>query len=50
VQAGRFDDARVRDEIAGVDAGDEAKEVFADVALSVPFKEFLTPTAYDHLT
>ena len=49
VQAGRFDEARVRDEIAQVDAGDEAKEVFADVALSVPFKEFLTPTAYDHL-
>jgi malate synthase len=49
VQAGRFDEARVRDEIAKVDAGDEAKEVFADVALSVPFKEFLTPTAYDHL-
>ncbi|HEY3962366.1 MAG TPA: malate synthase A [Gaiellaceae bacterium] len=49
VQAGRFDAGRVRDEIAQVDAGDEAKEVFADVALAVPFKEFLTPTAYDHL-
>jgi malate synthase len=49
VQAGRFDEARVREEIAKVDAGDEAKEVFADVALSIPFKEFLTPTAYDHL-
>ena len=49
VQAGRFDEQRVRDEIAQVDAGDEAKEVFADVALSVPFKDFLTPTAYDHL-
>ena len=49
VQAGRFDEARVKDEIAQVDAGEEAKEVFADVALSVPFKDFLTPTAYDHL-
>ncbi|HKU59562.1 MAG TPA: hypothetical protein VJP39_08160, partial [Gaiellaceae bacterium] len=49
VQAGRFDEQRVRDEIAQIDAGDEAKEVFADVALSVPFKEFLTPTAYEHL-
>jgi malate synthase len=49
VQAGRFDEARIREEIASVEAGDEAKEVFADVALSVPFKEFLTPTAYDHL-
>jgi malate synthase len=49
VQAGRFDEARVRGEIERVDAGDEAKEVFADVALSVPFKDFLTPTAYDHL-
>jgi malate synthase len=49
VQAGRFDDARVRAEIDGVEASQEAKEVFADVALSVPFKDFLTPTAYDHL-
>ncbi len=49
VQAGRFDEAHVRDEIAAVDAGQEAKDIFADVALSVPFKEFLTPTAYDHL-
>ena len=28
---------------------DEAKEVFADVALSTPFKEFLTTSAYDRL-
>jgi hypothetical protein len=49
VQAGRFDADRVRAEIAQIDAGDEAKEVFADVALAVPFKDFLTPTAYDHL-
>jgi malate synthase len=49
VQAGRFDEPRVRMEIEQVEASDEAKEVFADVALSVPFKDFLTPTAYDHL-
>jgi malate synthase len=50
VQAGRFDEARVRAEIAAVDAGDEAKEVFADVALTVPLKDFLTISAYDRLT
>jgi malate synthase len=49
VQAGRFDEARVRDEIAKVEAADAAKEVFADVALSVPFKDFLTTSAYDRL-
>ena len=47
VQAGRFDEARVREEIAAVDAADAAKEVFADVALSVPLKDFLTVSAYD---
>jgi malate synthase len=49
VQAGRFDEARVREEIALVDASDKAKEVFADVALSVPLKDFLTTEAYDLL-
>jgi malate synthase len=49
VQAGRFDEARVRAEIASVEAGDEAKELFAEVALTVPLMEFLTPTAYEHL-
>jgi malate synthase len=49
VQAGRFDEQRVRTEIAAVDASDQAKEVFADVALSVPFKDFLTTSAYDRL-
>jgi malate synthase len=49
VQAGRFDEPRIRDEIAQVDASDEAKEVFADVALSVPLKDFLTTSAYDRL-
>jgi malate synthase len=49
VQAGRFDDKRVRSEIGRVEASDEAKDVFAEVALTVPFKDFLTPTAYDRL-
>ena len=49
VQAGRFDEAQVRAEIAAVDAGAEAKELFAEVALTVPFMDFLTPTAYGHL-
>jgi malate synthase len=49
IQAGRFDETRVRSEIAAVDASDVAKEVFADVALSVPLKEFLTTTAYERL-
>ncbi|HST19205.1 MAG TPA: malate synthase A [Gaiellaceae bacterium] len=49
VQAGRFDESRVREEIAKIDASDAAKEVFADVALSVPLKDFLTTTAYDRL-
>jgi malate synthase len=50
VQAGRFDEARVRREIAAIDASDDAKEVFADVALSTPFKDFLTTTAYERLS
>jgi malate synthase len=49
VQSGRFDEARVREEIGLVEASDEAKEVFADVALSVPLKDFLTTEAYDLL-
>jgi malate synthase len=49
VQAGRFDEERVRTEIAAVEASDQAKEVFADVALTVPFREFLTTSAYDRL-
>jgi malate synthase len=49
VQSGRFDEARVHDEIAKVEASDAAKEVFADVALSVPLKDFLTTEAYGKL-
>ncbi len=49
VRAGRFDEARVREEIDRIDATPQAKEVFADVALSVPLKDFLTLSAYDLL-
>jgi malate synthase len=49
VNAGRFTAERVRDEIAAVDAGDGAKELFAEVALGDPFVEFLTLPAYERL-
>jgi len=49
VQAGRFDEERARREIDAVEASAEAKELFAEVALTVPFMDFLTPTAYQHL-
>jgi malate synthase len=49
VQSGRFDEARVREEITQIEASDAAKNVFADVALTVPMKDFLTVTAYDLL-
>jgi malate synthase len=46
VQAGRFAETRVRAEIEAVEASEQAKEVFANVALSVPLKDFLTTEAY----
>jgi malate synthase len=49
VKAGRFTPERVREEIAAVDAGDAAKELFAEVALGDPFVEFLTLPAYELL-
>jgi malate synthase len=49
VQSGRFDAERVRAEVAQVEASDAAKEVFLDVALTVPLKDFLTLAAYDRL-
>jgi malate synthase len=49
VQDGRFESGRVRAEIEQVDAGAPAKQVFADVALSDSFVEFLTLPAYDLL-
>jgi malate synthase len=49
VRAGRFDRERVRAEVAGVEAGDDAKEVFEQVALADEFVEFLTFPAYERL-
>jgi len=49
VRAGRFDADRVRDEIALVEAGDEAKQLFAELALADELVEFLTLPAYTHL-
>ena len=49
VRAGRFDEARVRHEIELVEAGDEAKALFAELALAPELVEFLTLPAYTHL-
>jgi malate synthase len=49
VRAGRFTAERVRAELAIVDASDEAKELFAEVALAPTFVEFLTLPAYERL-
>src|SRR4029079_14500826 len=49
VHAGRFTPEQVHLELARVEAGDEAKELFAEVALGDPFVEFLTLPAYEHL-
>jgi hypothetical protein len=47
--AGVFDAGYMRREIARVEAGDEAKELFAEVALAAELPEFLTLVAYDRL-
>jgi malate synthase len=49
LKAGRFTAERVREEVAAVEAGDAAKELFAEVALGDPFVEFLTLPAYQRL-
>jgi malate synthase len=49
VAAGRFTPERVREELAQVDAADDAKELFAEVALGRPFVEFLTLPGYARL-
>src|SRR5215204_6300091 len=49
VHAGRFDQARVRQEIDRVQAGADAKDIFAQVALADDFVEFLTLPAYARL-
>jgi malate synthase len=49
VRAGRFDESQVRREIEGVEAGDEAKALFAELALAPDLVEFLTLPAYTRL-
>ena len=49
VRAGIFDRERVRAEIAAVDAGGEAKELFESLALADELVEFLTLPAYEAL-
>jgi malate synthase len=49
VRHGRVDEQRVRHEIEQVEAGDEAKQLFAAVALSEELEEFLTLPAYERL-
>src|SRR5438034_1135607 len=49
VRAGRFAEAQVRREIAGVEAGEEAKELFAELAVAPELEDFLTLPAYTQL-
>src|SRR5262249_36518800 len=49
VRAGRFEEADVRREIQAVEAGDEAKELFAELALAPRLEDFLTLPAYTRL-
>jgi malate synthase len=49
LQDGRFDEPHVRKQIDAVDAGTEAKDVFAQVALGDELVEFTTLVAYDRL-
>jgi malate synthase len=49
VRAGRFTGRDVEKELRRVDAGSQAKQLFAAVALAEPFVEFLTLPAYARL-
>jgi malate synthase len=49
VQAGRFDADRVRSEAVDVEAGDEAKALFLELALAPELVDFLTVPAYTFL-
>jgi malate synthase len=49
VQAGRFDADQVRREAAEVEAGDEAKALFLELALAPELVDFLTVPAYTFL-
>ena len=49
VHRGRVDEKHVREEIERIDVGDEAKQLFAAVALSEELEDFLTLPAYERL-
>jgi malate synthase len=49
VRTGHFDAEQVRREAAGVEAGEEARELFLDLALADELVEFLTLPAYTFL-
>jgi malate synthase len=49
VRNGRVEEQVVRDEIERLEAGDEAKQLFAAVALSEELEDFLTLPAYERL-
>jgi malate synthase len=49
LHAGRFDATDVREELARVDAADDAKQLFAAFALAEELDEFLTLRAYTRL-
>jgi malate synthase len=49
VKHGRVSEEQVREEIAAVEAGDEAKAIFAELALADELEEFLTLPAYERL-
>jgi malate synthase len=49
VKTGHFTPEQVRAEVAQVEAGDEAKELFLGLALAEELEEFLTLPAYTHL-
>jgi len=49
VRAGRIDREQVRREVAEVEAGGEAKQLFSELALAPELVEFLTLPAYTHL-
>jgi malate synthase len=49
VRAGRFTPQEVHDELSRVEAREEAKQLFAKVALTHPFVDFLTLPAYARL-
>jgi malate synthase len=49
LQAGLFTEQQIREDISDVEASTAAKELFAQVALTTPMLDFLTPTAYSHL-